>query len=258
MSGHGYRIALEHVTYRTSRFADKAVLDGVDLHIEPGEFVALVGSNGAGKSTVLRALAGEIEVAGMVTVGGQEVDRPVNQIIDGVGVVHQDEGIDLIDGLTVAQNISIRQLLGTRKAGPFFVDTKTWRRHIAATLGAHSPVDYDLDEIVGNLNGGRKQMLAVTIAIHLEHERNPCRALLLDEHTSRLDHANAREIMEYTATQARTTAATTVMVTHRYSHAIAYADRIIVLRDGKIAGDFRATKFPNPETLASFIEGVAA
>jgi putative ABC transport system ATP-binding protein len=166
------------------------------------------------------------------------------------------ETADLIDGLTVAQNICIRQLLGGGHPARLFATPATWRRAVAATLTADAYGEgADLEEIVGNLSNGLKQMISVAIAVTLEHRQNPCRLLLLDEHTARLDHKNKVSVMEFTDGQIKSSGATTVMVTHRYEDALQYASRIIVLRDGKTHENLLAKDISSEKELAKIVEG---
>jgi putative tryptophan/tyrosine transport system ATP-binding protein len=254
-NGQGYRVVLDDVSFRPANF-NGYVLKDINLVIEPGQFVAIVGPNGAGKSSVLRAIAGEIQdFEGTITVGGQSVAEPINRVIDGVGIVHQNDDADLIGHLSVADNISIRQLLGGGHTGGFFANSPAWRRNVASILGSHPAAGtFRLEKIVRNLSGGMRQMLSVTIAVHLEHRLNPCRLLLLDEHTSRLDHVNSRGVMDYTAAQIANSRATTVMVTHRYSDALRYSQRIVIVREGKMSGDFLVSEIKSIEHLASLVE----
>ncbi|MGH8605822.1 MAG: ATP-binding cassette domain-containing protein [Gammaproteobacteria bacterium] len=242
MASKGYAVELTGVRFKSSRFADRYILDNVSIGFRKSEFTVIVGPNGAGKSSILKAIAGELRITGQVTVGGRMIDRPINQLIDGVGIVHQFESADLIDHLSIAQNFSIRQILGGgHSGGRIFADSNAWRRGISTVLASNAHlVDFSIDDIVGNLSGGRKQMLSIAIAMHLEHHQNPCRLLLLDEHTSRLDPRNAARVMQYTAEQVREADATTVMVTHRYAEALPHADRVLVVGNGRICHDHRA------------------
>ena len=258
MTNTGYTIDLKDVSLRPSG-CEKYVLKDITLSIKRSEIVAIVGLNGAGKSSLLRGMAGEIDegLSGSILVGGQLVDRPINQIIDGVGVVHQSDESDLIDHLTVAQNICIREMLGGGFGG-IFANTAGWRRDMAGRLASEAKLSaFNLDSVVGKLSGGLRQMLSVAIAIHLEHKRNPCRALLLDEHTARLDHQHARNVIQYTVEQARASEATVAMVTHRYNDAIEFADRIVVICDGSIKHELLKGSGFTFDGLKNCVEGGA-
>jgi putative ABC transport system ATP-binding protein len=127
----------------------------------------------------------------------------------------------------------------------FGLVAKNYGQALQKKLAEHVPtLNADLDELVGNLSGGQRQMLNLVIATHLEHEQNPCRLILLDEHTSGLDHANASKVMEFTKTQIEITGTTAIMVTHNYSDAKKYSDRVVVMRDGKITKEFFAADAP--------------
>lgn len=259
-AGFGFTVKLNNVSFQPSRFRERRVLKDVSRSITSGEFVAIVGSNGAGKSTLISAIAGELPLhEGEVHIAQTLINKPVNRLIDGVGIVHQFDDLDLILHLTVAQNIAIRQWLGS-KSRPA-VGRDSWRRYIRNQLGSKAPsFRADLDDIVGNLAGGDRQMLSVVIAVHLEHQENPCRLLLLDEHTSRLDHNNAKIVMKYTVGEIRRCSLTAIMVTHRYTDALQYADRILVMRDGAIKTDFGKEQVSNlnVEELMKHVDGSAS
>lgn len=258
--GSGFGVKLTNVSFSPSRYSFKPVLNNISLEIKPGEFVGVIGSNAAGKSALLKAIAGELSdqsgLSGEVKIGGEPIDKPVNQIIDGVGIVHQFDDSDLIEHLSIAQNIVIRKLLGGGHKPLLFAITKKWRRKIAQELGSNAPfLNEYLDILVQNLAGGKRQMLSVVIAIHLEHRDNPCRLLLLDEHISRLDHINAENVMKYTASEIRRIRTTTLMVTHRYIDAKNYTDRILVILDGTIYKDIKNPKEVTIEQLNQWVEG---
>lgn len=252
--GSGFRVKLKNVSFTPPRNSRK-ILDIPSLEIAPGEFVAVIGSNSAGKSSLLKAIAGELRgVEGEVTIGEQPIDRPVNQVIDGVGIVHQFDDYDLIEHLSVAQNIAIRQLLGGGHKSKIFAVTSGFLRDVRQELASKAePSAVDVDLLVRNLAGGKRQMLSVAIAIHLEHKMNPCHLLLLDEHTSRLDHQNAKTVMEYTASEVRRIKTTALMVTHKYTDAL-LADRILVIVEGKIVKDVVPEQVTIDE-LNSWVEG---
>lgn len=247
---NAYDVLFEKVSYRPSTLMAEPVLNGINIKILAGQFVAVVGANGAGKSSFLASVAGEVgQIEGNVRIGGTRITRPVNRVIDGVGVVHQDDKTDLIPHLSIAQNINIRQLLGTGKGTSVFTLEGAWHRKIAATLATYAPT-LDPEKIVGFLSGGERQILSILIAMRLEHEHNPCRLILLDEHTAKLDHTNADWVMSFTVNQIIQTKCTAIMVTHRYADAIKHADRILVFGKGQIkaAFDFDRSVFEHETT----------
>lgn len=234
----GFPVVFKKYSYQPSSNSPTYILEDIDISISPGEFVSVVGSNAAGKSTLLKAIAGELikdNITGEVLVNGQIINKPVNRIIDRVGIVHQFDHIDLIDSLSVVQNIALRKLLGSGNRFKLFPITSRWKRSIGAELNVHGVIDPpQLDNPVHTLAGGKKQMLNVAIAINFEHETNPCRLLILDEHTSRLDSNNAKRVMNYTLKEIKRSSITTLMVTHKLTDAIEFTDRIIVMKSGKV------------------------
>lgn len=259
MSRNGYEVSLHDVSYKYSELSDEKILDGISIKIKSGQFVGVIGSNAAGKSSFLKAIAGELKnIKGEVEIGGRIIDRPVNQLIDGVGIVHQFEACDLIENLSVAQNVAIRQILGGGHRSKVFSTNPEWTRKVSARLGRLGGFGIkppDIEKIVKNLSGGQKQILNVIIAIHFEHEVNPCGLLLLDEHTSRLDHKNAERVMSFTAKEVQKYKITTIMVTHKYIDALNYADRILAIRDGKILRDIKEVKRLSLEDITTIVEG---
>jgi putative ABC transport system ATP-binding protein len=228
----GFPVQCEHVVYSPAGQPDLVILDGTELFIEPGEFLGIVGGNGTGKSTLLQAIAGEIELSGgLISVVGQRIAEPIHNRIDGVGIVHQRDDEDLLHSYSVLMNVAFRQANNNCHPNRFWGCGLRYHTAIAAKLGDIG-LNADVDTLVGHLSGGMRQMLNLSIAIHFEHLNNPCRLILLDEHTSKLDHSNSITVMEFTNTQIRQTGATAIMVTHRYSDAIKYCDRIAVMGAG--------------------------
>lgn len=98
------------------------------------------------------------------------------------------------------------------------------------------------------------QMLNTVIAMHLENGEKPCRLLLLDEHTSALDHKKARTIMDYTHREALRSRCTVLMVTHRYEEAFRFANRIIVLHEGKVLRDLNKADLNSSDDIRNIVD----
>lgn len=236
-----YQIVTHNLSFTPPSAFSPPVLINVSVQIDAGQFVGIVGGNGAGKSTFLSALAGELnDITGTVRIGQAKIRKPVNQILDGVGVVHQDDRFDLIPHLSIAQNISIRQQLG-RGPGTHFLSQEWNNSWFTAMRSELSQYDlngkFDLEKIVGTLSGGERQQLSILIATRFEHKYNPCKVLLLDEHTAKLDHQNARAVMKLTCQQIKDTGCTAVMISHRYTDVLTHCDRVLVFGRGEIKFD---------------------
>lgn len=220
------------------------ILKGLNLSVGQGEFLTIIGGNGTGKSTLLKAIAGEVELtSGTISVGGRIINGPINCRIDGVGIIHQQDDEDLLHAFSIAMNVAFRQINNGCHPHKFWACSEKYCSNLAAKLAEYaSELKADVDSLVIHLSGGERQMLNMVIATHLEHEQNPCRLILLDEHTSKLDHKNASAVMIFTKKQITVTGTTAIMVTHRYLDAIDFSDRIVVMGDGEIKETFSRTQ----------------
>ncbi|MGV3753943.1 MAG: ATP-binding cassette domain-containing protein [Verrucomicrobiota bacterium] len=257
----GFAVNCKGVVYHPPSQPDLTILDGIDLQVASGEFVAIVGANGSGKSSLLAAIAGEIVLPrGTITVGSRLINNePIHKRIDGVGIVHQHDDEDLLHAFSIAMNVAFRQANNGCHPNRFWACNQQYCSKLAKRLAETAPqLGADLDKLVGHLNGGGRQMLNLVIAIHLEHENNPCRLILLDEHTSKLDHKNSSKVMEFTQSQISQAEATAIMVTHRYHDAIKYCDRIIVMDGGKIVTTFSDPRNTSLGDIERAVENVSA
>lgn len=253
----GFEVICKDLGFSPPGQPELEILKGLDLVVKKDEFLTIIGGNGTGKSTLLKAIAGEIELTkGTITVGGRHINEPINRRIDGVGIVHQQDHEDLLHAFSIAMNVAFRQTNNGCHPHKFWACSQRYRSSLAKKLAEHaSKLNADVDKLVGHLSGGERQMLNLVIAIHLEHQKSPCSLILLDEHTSGLDHCNALAVMEFTKEQIKITETTAIMVTHRYSDAIKYSDRIIVMGNGKIIKEFtKHHPWPTVEILAQTVE----
>ncbi|WP_373071183.1 ABC transporter ATP-binding protein [Gemmatimonas sp.] len=210
-------------------------LNGVNLEVPDGQFVTVMGSNGAGKSTVLNTVAGALVVdSGKVTLGGRDITRmSEHRRARMIGRVFQDPRIGTAPALTVAENIALAALRPKRR---------TLRRGVPSVLRAEVIERFErcglddlcdrLDQQVGTLSGGQRQAVSLLMATW-EHPA----LLLLDEHTAALDPKRASEIMALTARIQAESELTVLMVTHDVDQAIAFGDRLIMMDRGRIIDD---------------------
>jgi signal transduction histidine kinase/ABC-type multidrug transport system ATPase subunit len=227
----------------TVRYGPVVALDGLDLEIRPGEIVALAGENGAGKSTLVRCLAGDIAPdGGEVSIGGRVLrPDPADAVRAGVAVVWQD--LALYDNLDVASNL----LLGSTRTGLVVSDT---RFHQAAAELLRT-LDVDLPDTTRNvrtLSGGQRQLLAVARAI-----RDRPRLLILDEPTSALAANWSGQVEELTSSR-RDQGTTVLLVSHDIDQMFRLADRIAVLRHGRIVADLDPA-VAHPDDVVALMAG---
>jgi putative ABC transport system ATP-binding protein len=237
-------IRLEAIAKWFNRGGVNAVqaLDRITLDIGTGDFVCVIGSNGAGKSSLLNCLAGTYPVdGGRIWLGAQEVtDWPEHRRARLLGRVFQDPLVGTCASLTIEQNLALALRRGRRRRlhpGVRHRDRQLFREQLAALeLG----LEDRLKSRVGLLSGGQRQALTMIMATLIEPA-----VLLLDEHTAALDPKTAEQILELTQTIVAARGLTTLMVTHNMAQALACGNRLIMLHRGRIimdvAGDEKAS-----------------
>ena len=200
-------------------------LDGIDLSVEKGEFVAIVGASGSGKSTMLHIL-GSVDkpTAGKVLVDGEDISKlnPTKSAIfrrRKVGLVYQF--YNLIPTLTVRKNILMPLLLDKRKVNEEYFE------QVVNQLG----IEDKLEMIPSQLSGGQQQRVAIARALIYRPA-----ILLADEPTGNLDQKNSKEIIEMMKISNRNLNQTILLITHDEKIALE-ADRIITIEDGRIVSD---------------------
>ncbi|MFH1689340.1 MAG: ABC transporter ATP-binding protein [Candidatus Eisenbacteria bacterium] len=211
----------------TKRYPRVLANDGVDLDVKDGEIHAIVGENGAGKSTIMKVLYGLTPPdAGQILLWGKELTghRPSDAIREGVGMVHQH--FMLVDTLTVAENV----VLGTEpvRCG-CLIDTAAARERVRQ-LSSEYGLSLDPDELIENLSVGLEQRVEIVKVLY-----RGAKILILDEPTGVLTPAEVRELFAILRAL-RDAGRTIVFITHKLEEVLELADRITVMRDGRVAG----------------------
>ncbi|MGZ6804259.1 MAG: ABC transporter ATP-binding protein [Nocardioidaceae bacterium] len=205
-------------------FGSTPALRGVDLSVEEGEIVAVLGPSGSGKSTLLHCLGGiAVPDAGEVHLGGQRLDALGERARTAlrrteVGVVFQHG--QLVPELTAEENVGLPLLFGRRRRDAALAAARTWLERLGVADVA--------DRWPGELSGGQQQRVAVARALVTEP-----RLVVADEPTGALDSLAAEQVMEVLTRVVRQSRTTVVLVTHDLRVA-SYADREVVLRDGAV------------------------
>lgn len=200
-------------------------LNGIDLTVERGEFISVVGASGSGKSTLLHILGCvDQPTGGRVLVDGTDIstlNRAQAAIFRRrkVGLIYQF--YNLIPTLTVRQNILMPLLLDKKKPNQDYFD------RIISSLG----IEDKLETLPGQLSGGQQQRAAIARSLIYRPA-----LLLADEPTGNLDRKNSREIVDMLKLSNRTLNQTIILITHDEKTALA-ADRIVTIEDGRIVGD---------------------
>jgi ABC-type uncharacterized transport system ATPase subunit len=234
-------ISLERVT---KRFGSFTALDDVSVRVEEGSFHGLLGENGAGKSTLVKCLAGYHRPdAGRILVDGAErsIRSPHDAHTLGVGMVYQH--FTLVPSMTVAEN-----LVMARDRVPAVVRWRRERERLAAFM-ATVPFQLPLDAPAASLAAGEKQKLEILKQLYLER-----RFMILDEPTSVLTPQEADEVLGLLRGMVRERRLTVLMITHKFREVMAFADRVSVLRRGRLAGEGRTAEL-TPAVLAELMIG---
>jgi putative ABC transport system ATP-binding protein len=213
---------------------EKTALDGLDLQLQAGEFVMVIGSNGAGKSTAMNVIAGDvIPDAGRVELDGRDVTRtPAHARAALIGRVFQDTGACTAPGLTVEENLAIAARRGRRlrARSPLNAAARETFREALRPIGLG--LENRLDTPVDLLSGGQRQAVALVMAL-----LGSPRLLILDEHTAALDPRTAETVLRATVAAVEHAHITTLMVTHNMQQAIDHGTRLVMLHQGRVLFD---------------------
>ena len=208
-----------HKTFNKGTINEKKALNGVNLHLDPGDFVTIIGGNGAGKSTTLNMVAGVY---------------PIDKRAYMLGRVFQDPMMGTAAGMQIEENMAMANRRG-KKRGLSWGITKKEKEMFKEKL---QMLDLGLEDRmtskVGLLSGGQRQALTLLMATL----KKPS-LLLLDEHTAALDPKTAKKVLDITEKIVARDNLTTMMVTHNMKDAINIGNRLIMMSDGKIIYDVK-------------------
>lgn len=227
-------IGLRH-TFFPGTPSEQRALEGVDLTVEPGSFVVVVGINGSGKSTMLNAIAGTVVLdEGVVRIAGQDVTHwPEHRRAGMIGRVFQNPFSGTAPHLTVAENLAIALQRGRSRAIFRWGLSSARRSHLAAQLANLGlGLEHRLVTPTGALSGGQRQALTLLMATLVRPG-----LLLLDEHTAALDPRSAEQVLRLTEETVARDRLTTLMVTHSMEQALELGDRTIMMHRGMIVAD---------------------
>lgn len=224
---------LAHTFHRGTPNENPA-LRGVDLDLEPGAFVVLLGSNGSGKSMLLNAVAGSVRAEqGTILVDGRDVTRlPEARRARLISRVFQDPFAGTASDMTVAENLAIAARRGSTRwlQRALSRGRREELTHEVRTLGLG--LEDRMTTPMGQLSGGQRQALTLLMALMVRPS-----LLLLDEHTAALDPRSAEQVLRLTRGFVEAGRITTIMVTHSVPQAVRLGDRILIMHRGRVAFD---------------------
>ena len=247
-------LTLDHIskTFNPGTINEKRALDGLSLHLNPGDFVTVIGGNGAGKSTMLNAVAGVWPVDdGRIILDGVDVTAmPEYRRAQYIGRVFQDPMMGTAANMQIEENLALAARRGKKRTLRWGV-TKAEREEYHEKLKSFGlGLEDRMTAKVGLLSGGQRQALTLLMAA-LQQPK----LLLLDEHTAALDPRTAAKVLDLSDRIVQEHGLTTLMITHNMKDAIAHGNRLIMMDAGQVVVDVSGEekkKLTVPDLLAMF------
>ena len=248
----GYMLEIQniHKTFNPGTINEKVALNGVNLNLNPGDFVTIIGGNGAGKSTTLNAIAGVWPVdEGKIIVDGVDITKlSEHKRALYLGRVFQDPMTGTAATMSIEENMAI----AARRGLGWGITKKERERYKEALKELDLGLEDRLSSKVGLLSGGQRQAITLLMA----SLKKP-KLLLLDEHTAALDPKTAAKVLAISDKIIQEHQLTAMMVTHNMKDAIAHGNRLIMMHEGKIIYDVSGEEKKNlkvADLLAKFEE----
>ena len=228
-------LKLSHIskTFNPGTVNEKVAIRDLSLHLEKGDFATIIGSNGAGKSTMFNAICGDfLTDSGSVVLDGEDITfMPQHVRAKNIGRLYQDPMRGTAPGMTILENLALAAGQGGWLSRISKSDKQRFREQLALLdIGLEDRMNHP----VGLLSGGQRQALTLLMAT-LQKPK----LLLLDEHTAALDPKTAAKVLDITDRIVNRDHLTTLMITHNMKDAIAHGNRLIMMMNGKIILDIQ-------------------
>ena len=223
-------------TFNIGTINEKHALNGVNLTLEEGDFVTVIGGNGAGKSTVLNAIAGVWPIdEGSIIIDGQDVTGlPEHKRASYLGRVFQDPMNGTAATMEIQENLALAARRGQRRGLKWGITKKEHKQYYEMLKELDLGLEDRMTSKVGLLSGGQRQALTLLMATL----KKP-KLLLLDEHTAALDPKTAAKVLDLSDKIIAEHNLTAMMVTHNMKDAIVHGNRLIMMNDGKVILDIK-------------------
>ena len=223
-------------TFNKGTVNEKTALNGLSLKLEEGDFVTVIGGNGAGKSTMLNAIAGVWPVdEGQIIIDGEDITAlPEHKRAAFIGRVFQDPMMGTAPTMQIDENLALAKRRGKRRGLRSNLSKEEMSNYKELLKILDLGLEDRLTSKVGLLSGGQRQALTLLMAT-LEKPK----VLLLDEHTAALDPKTAAKVLEATELVVSKDNLTTIMITHNMKDAIAHGNRLIMMNEGRIIRDIK-------------------
>ena len=221
-------------TFNPGSITEKKALQGIDFHLNDGDFVTIIGGNGAGKSTLLNAIAGVWPIdEGSIHLAGQDVTAvPEHKRAALLGRVFQDPMTGTAANMQIEENLALAARRGKKRGLGWEVTKAEREKYHNMLVSLDLGLEDRLSAKVGLLSGGQRQALTLMMATMVKPK-----LLLLDEHTAALDPKTAAKVLEITDKVINENKLTALMITHNMSDAIKHGNRLIMMNEGKIVYD---------------------
>lgn len=239
-----------HKTFFPNTPNEKKALRGVNLTLEEGDFVTVIGSNGSGKSTLMNCIAGVFYPdKGHILIDGVDVTcMPEHVRAKYIGRVFQDPMKGTAADMQVAENLA----MASRRGKPLSLKWSSQSSQLAEFREALKELDLGLENRletrIGTLSGGQRQSITLLMATLV-----PPKLLLLDEHTAALDPKTAEKVLNLTQKRVSEGNLTTLMITHNMRDALRFGNRLIMMHEGRVVVDVKGEQ-KKELTIQSLLE----
>lgn len=244
-----------HKTFFPGSVNEKKALQGVNLTLNDGDFVTVIGSNGAGKSTFLNAIAGVFPIdQGSIEIDGIDItNMPEHERAKYIGRVFQDPMKGTAGNMMIEENLAMASRRGQRQGLAWSSKPEMTAKFREMLKELDLGLENRMTAHVGLLSGGQRQavtlLMATLVRPHL---------LLLDEHTAALDPKTAEKVLALTVKLVETNKLTTLMITHNMRDALRFGNRLIMMHQGRVVVDVAGDEKKHltvPDLLALFEKG---
>lgn len=225
-------------TFHKGTVNEKVALDHLNLSVADGDFITIIGSNGAGKSTTFNAICGGFYVdEGYIELDGKDITfEPEHSRAKNIGHLFQDPMKGTAPNMSIEENLAIAYLRASKKHNAYFsrVSKKDKKYFREALASLDMGLEDRMKNPVGLLSGGQRQALTLLMATLVTPK-----ILLLDEHTAALDPATATKVLNLTKKIVEERKITCMMITHNMNNALELGNRTLMMNNGKIVLDVK-------------------
>ena len=226
-------------TFHAGTANEVRALQNVEVPLDDGSFVVIIGTNGSGKSPLLNAVAGPFLVdAGRISLAGQDITRwPEHRRAKFIGRVFQNPFSGTAPNMSIAENLALATRRGQPRRLGWALNPKLVKELRDRVCTLNMGLEDRLDNAIGSLSGGQRQALTLLMASWLKPD-----LLLLDEHTAALDPKSADQVIRLSHEIISREKLTTFMVTHSMQQAVNLGERIIMMHRGRVLHDLRGAE----------------